>query len=126
MVTYLYLQSNYSTMEITNAALLKAFVQFMISKEGQAYGVENLFVPMPQDLIDLAKKGIAAVTWPVGMTDFVIETDTMLARSTALAAAPRKANLNVEWRGAGRRRQRRTRRALVATRVRQSRRLSAC
>ena len=106
MVTYLYLQSNYSTMEITNAALLKAFVQFMISKEGQSYGLENLFDAMPQELIDLAKLGIASVTWPVNMTDFVFETDYLPARSTALAATPRQANFNLEWRGAGQRRQR--------------------
>eukprot|EP00962_Isochrysis_galbana_P003341 scaffold927_cov135-Isochrysis_galbana.AAC.2 len=77
MVTYIYLEKDWSTKDGETAGLLEAFVRFVISPEGQALAVENLFVPMPQALIDLANSALDAVIFPDDMVRFVRETSTL-------------------------------------------------
>jgi len=77
MVTYIYLEKNLTRIDFETAGLLEAFVKFVISEEGQQLAVENLFVPMPQELIDLANDALDMLTWPADKVTFTRETSTM-------------------------------------------------
>jgi hypothetical protein len=76
MVTYIYLEKDWTAKSPQTAALLLAFVQFIISPEGQALAEENLFVEMPPALVELANKALGMVALPAGMIPFTRETST--------------------------------------------------
>eukprot|EP00962_Isochrysis_galbana_P003342 scaffold927_cov135-Isochrysis_galbana.AAC.3 len=77
MVTYIYLEKDWTAKSPQTAALLYAFVQFIISPEGQALARENLFVEMPAALITLANKALSMVTLPEGTIPFTRESSTL-------------------------------------------------
>jgi phosphate transport system substrate-binding protein len=76
MVTYIYLEKDWTAKSPQTAALLYAFVQFIISAEGQLLAEENQFVEMPPALVALANKALSMVTLPEGTTLFTRETST--------------------------------------------------
>eukprot|EP00967_Tisochrysis_lutea_P132562 scaffold231604_cov31-Tisochrysis_lutea.AAC.2 len=77
MITYIYLEKDWSAKSPETGALLEAFVKFIISDEGQDLAEENLFVRMPSELVALAQKALGMITFPSGMIHFTWETDTL-------------------------------------------------
>jgi ABC-type phosphate transport system substrate-binding protein len=76
MVTYIYLEKDQTAKDPETAGLLEAFVRFVLSEEGQALAVENLFVAMPQELIDLGLAALGLIEVPPNMVRFTRETST--------------------------------------------------
>merc|ERR1740124_1784279 len=64
MISYFYLEQDLSGMDAQTAALLLAFVQFVLSDEGQAKAEENLFVKLPQELQDYNAATLASLVLP--------------------------------------------------------------
>ena len=52
MISYFYLEQDWSSMDPTSAGLLDYFVKFILSAEGQALAVDNMFVGLPQALLN--------------------------------------------------------------------------
>ena len=77
MVTYIYLQKDWTGMEPESAGLLEAFVKFVISDEGQDLAEDNLFIRMPSALLSLANGAIEQVDHPSGRVQFTFETSTL-------------------------------------------------
>ena len=77
MVTYLYLQKDMSAMDADTAAALQAFVEFIMSTEGQELAATFSFVPLAQNVLDYNNATLTTVvTWPTSMVDFTFETST--------------------------------------------------
>ena len=73
MISYFYLEQDLSGMDAQTAALLLAFVQFVLSDEGQAKAEENLFVKLPQELQDYNAATLASLVLPAGYTPLTFE-----------------------------------------------------
>merc|ERR1740124_1758017 len=67
------LEQDLSGMDAQTAALLLAFVQFVLSDEGQAKAEENLFVKLPQELQDYNAATLSSLTLPAGYTALTFE-----------------------------------------------------
>ena len=74
MISYFYLEQDWSSMDPTSAGLLDYFVKFILSAEGQALAVDNMFVGLPQALLDYNTATLSTITKPLGMPTFTTET----------------------------------------------------
>jgi len=61
-------------MDPTSAGLLDYFVKFILSAEGQALAVDNMFVGLPQALLNYNAVTLSTITKPAGMPTFTTET----------------------------------------------------
>ena len=77
MISYFYLEKDLSSVDPETAGLLMYFVNFILSTEGQALAVNNLFVPLPEQLIAYNNFTLASITTPTGMPTFTSEDSTM-------------------------------------------------
>uniref|UniRef100_A0A7S3X0H1 PBP domain-containing protein n=1 Tax=Emiliania huxleyi TaxID=2903 RepID=A0A7S3X0H1_EMIHU len=75
LTTYIYLAKDYTSWPADTAAATKAFVEMVISPDGQKIAEENGFVEMPSALVNLAKQAIQMVQWPDDMVPFTFETE---------------------------------------------------
>lgn len=66
MVTYLYLQKNMSSMDADKAAALRAFVEFILSDEGQDLAETYSFVKLGQSVLTYNENTLNSITWPSG------------------------------------------------------------
>ena len=74
MISYFYLEQDWSSMDPTSAGLLDYFVKFILSAEGQALAVDNMFVGLPQALLDYYNAvTLSTITKPLGMRTFTTE-----------------------------------------------------
>ena len=74
MISYFYLEKDLSSMDAQSAALLMAFVKFVLSAEGQAKAEDNLFVKLPTEMQNFSMNALATLTLPaVGYTELTFE-----------------------------------------------------
>lgn len=74
MVSYFYVGKDLSAMEPDTAALLKAFLEYVLSAEGQGSAEGFSFVKLPQALLDYNKKTMTSVMqFPKTMKPFTFE-----------------------------------------------------
>ena len=73
MISYFYLEKDLSGMDAQSAALLMAFVNFVLSEEGQAMAEEKLFVKLPTKMQDKNTATLASLTLPAGYTALSFE-----------------------------------------------------
>jgi hypothetical protein len=76
MISYFYLEKDLSTMDAQSAALLMAFVNFVLSEEGQAMAEDKLFVKLPTKMQDKNTATLASLTLPAGYTALSVELST--------------------------------------------------
>jgi len=60
-------------MDPDSAALLVAFIQFILSEEGQTMAVANMFSQLPTDLQTYNAATIASLTLPAGSPSYIVE-----------------------------------------------------
>merc|ERR1719149_298310 len=73
MISYFYLEKDLSGMDAQSAALLMAFVNFVLSEEGQAMAEDKLFVKLPTKMQDKNTATLASLTLPAGYTALSFE-----------------------------------------------------
>ena len=66
MISYFYLEKDLSAMDPQTAALLLAFVNFVLSDEGQSKAEDNMFVRLPAALQTYNADTLASLTLPAG------------------------------------------------------------
>merc|ERR550532_1399624 len=66
MFSYLYVQKNMSSAEPGTACLLKAFIEFTLSPEGQALLEGFSFTRVPQQVLDYNAATLQNMTWLPG------------------------------------------------------------
>ena len=76
MISYFYLEKDLSGMDAQSAALLMAFVNFVLSEEGQAMAEDKLFVKLPTKMQDKNTATLASLTLPAGYTALSVELST--------------------------------------------------
>ena len=84
MISYFYLAKDLSAMDAGRAALLLAFVRYILSAEGQALASnsDNMFSVLPQQLIDYNTATLASLVLPAGTPTYLVEPadDTNVGR----------------------------------------------
>jgi len=73
-----YLQKDMSSMNADTAAGLRAFVDYILSDEGQTLAETYAFVKIPQNVQDYNAQTLSNITWPSTYTQFKFETSTMI------------------------------------------------
>ena len=73
MISYFYLEKDLSGMDAQSAALLMAFVKFVLSTEGQAKAEDNLFVKLPAAMQTFSTNALATLTLPTGYAALTFE-----------------------------------------------------
>uniref|UniRef100_A0A7S2BS48 PBP domain-containing protein n=1 Tax=Haptolina brevifila TaxID=156173 RepID=A0A7S2BS48_9EUKA len=73
MISYLYIDKDLSAMEAQTAALLQAFVNFIMGAEGQALVVNSLLVPLPAELLLYNTNTLSSLTMPAGYVPYSFE-----------------------------------------------------
>eukprot|EP00421_Protoceratium_reticulatum_P065861 CAMPEP_0168415874 /NCGR_PEP_ID=MMETSP0228-20121227/30456_1 /TAXON_ID=133427 /ORGANISM="Protoceratium reticulatum, Strain CCCM 535 (=CCMP 1889)" /LENGTH=861 /DNA_ID=CAMNT_0008429695 /DNA_START=195 /DNA_END=2780 /DNA_ORIENTATION=+ len=74
MFSYFYVQNDLSAVSPATAGLLKAFIEFTLSAEGQAMLESFAFTGVPQQVLDYNNATVGGMTWPAGMPTFQFET----------------------------------------------------
>jgi len=74
LFSYFYLQKDMSSMDPQSAGLLKAFVEFAFSDEGQESLKDFHFTPVSAAVKAYNMNTLAGLTWPAGMPTFEFET----------------------------------------------------
>jgi phosphate ABC transporter phosphate-binding protein len=76
MFSYIYIRKDCSKMDPRTAGLLKAFIDYTLSPEGQA-GLESFsFAGVPSHVITKNTNTLGTVAWPTDMVTFEFETST--------------------------------------------------
>jgi hypothetical protein len=76
MFSYIYIRKDCSKMDPRTAGLLKAFIDYTLSPEGQA-GLESFsFAGVPSHVITKNTNTLGTVAWPTDMVTFEFETAT--------------------------------------------------
>ena len=73
MISYFYLEKDLSSMDAQTAALLMAFVKFVLSEEGQAKAEDKLFVKLPAEMQTYNTATLASLTLPAGYAALSVE-----------------------------------------------------
>ena len=73
MISYFYVEQDLSAMEPSTAALLYAFISFILSSEGQSLAEDNLFVGLPQAILDYNAATLATLVMPSGYVALTFE-----------------------------------------------------
>ena len=73
MISYFYLEKDLSGMDAKTAALLMAFVKFVLSEEGQAKAEDKLFVKLPAAMQTYNTATLASLTLPAGYAELSFE-----------------------------------------------------
>jgi ABC-type phosphate transport system substrate-binding protein len=73
MISYFYLEKDLSGMDAKTAALLMAFVKFVLSEEGQAKAEDKLFVKLPAAMQTYNTATLASLTLPAGYAALSVE-----------------------------------------------------
>ena len=102
MVSYFYLNKDLSAMDADTAALLYAFVEMTLSTEGQALAEANLFVKLPQELLDYNTATLSGLTLPSDIRKFTFETATTTQKEVGagLTVISGKRQTYADWRNA--------------------------
>ena len=77
MISYFYLDRNLTAMDPVSAGLLVYFVNFILSEEGQALAEDNMFVRLPETLINYNAVAMGTLITPTGMPTFSTESSTL-------------------------------------------------
>ena len=64
MISYFYLEKDLSAMDAQTAALVVAFIKFVLSAEGQEKAEEKLFVKLPAEMQDYNNDTLNSLTLP--------------------------------------------------------------
>lgn len=84
MISYFYLDQDMAAYDPLSAALVMYFVKFILSEEGQQLAADNLFVKLPEKILDYNAVSLASITLPSNAPTFNTETaSTTLARTGA-------------------------------------------
>lgn len=73
MITYFYINKDLTAMNMDTAALLVAFVRFILGAEGQAMAVDNLFSPLPDAIIAYNNNTLNSLMLPAGTPTYSTE-----------------------------------------------------
>jgi len=73
MISYFYISQDLSALDPGTAGLLLAFVRFILSAEGQAMAVEQLFDPLPTSLIAYNTATLDGLTLPANTPTYTVE-----------------------------------------------------
>lgn len=73
MISYFYLEKDMSSYDPVTAALVMYFVRFILSEEGQSMAQDNMFVKLPQQILDYNTVTLASITTPSTMPAFITE-----------------------------------------------------
>ena len=74
MISYFYVEQDLTAMDPNTAALLYAFISFILSTEGQSLAEDNLFVGLPQAILDYNAATLATLVLPSGYVALTFET----------------------------------------------------
>jgi ABC-type phosphate transport system substrate-binding protein len=87
MMSYLYVNKDLSGMNTDSAALLKAFIDYILSAEGRELSTEYKFVPLPQQVLDYNQVTLnTTMIFPAGMTPFEFEWADKTLKGTGASA----------------------------------------
>ena len=80
MISYFYLEKDLSGMDAQTAALVVAFVKFVLSAEGQEKAEEKLFVKLPAEMQTYNTATLDSLTLPSGYAALSVElvSDTLV------------------------------------------------
>jgi len=85
LISYLYVKQDLSSMNAQTASLLKAFIEYVLSAEGQEMAEEFSFTAVPQKILTYNQQTLNGITWPTGMQTFTFESsDTTIKGGGAL------------------------------------------
>jgi len=76
MISYFYLDQNMGSKDAKTAGLLKSFIEYVLSADGQAALSTFSFTGLPTAILDYNTATIAGITWPSNMQAFTLETST--------------------------------------------------
>lgn len=74
MISYFYLDKSMASYDPVTASLVKYFVEYILSEEGQALAEDNMFVKLPPQILSYNTNSIASITMPIGAPTFITET----------------------------------------------------
>ena len=99
MISYFYLEKDLSGMDAQSAALLMAFVKFVLSEEGQAKAEDNLFVKLPAAMQTFSTNALATLTMPAGYAALSVElaSDTQIEVGAGMSVISGKRREYGEW-----------------------------
>ena len=75
-ISYLYLRVDQSDVGAEKAAVLEAFVKFIVSDACHAFVAQFGFYPVPAEIASLGTAAVDALDMPIGYTPFTFETST--------------------------------------------------
>mmetsp|Transcript_34660 Transcript_34660/g.83733 ORF Transcript_34660/g.83733 Transcript_34660/m.83733 type:complete len:886 (-) Transcript_34660:215-2872(-) len=75
VMSYLYVRKDVSGLNAGTAALLKAFLTFIL-EEGQTLATDFGFRGLPDSVLTKSKEAVGQLTMPTGVTEFTFETST--------------------------------------------------
>ena len=73
MISYFYLEKELSAMDAQSAALVVAFIKFVLSAEGQEKAEEKLFVKLPAEMQTYNTATLDSLTLPAGYAALSVE-----------------------------------------------------
>ena len=99
MISYFYLEKDLSGMDAQSAALLMAFVKFVLSAEGQAKAEDKLFVKLPTKMQTYNTATLASLTLPAGYAALSVElaSDTQIEVGAGMSVISGKRREYGEW-----------------------------
>uniref|UniRef100_A0A7S0NSE7 PBP domain-containing protein n=1 Tax=Calcidiscus leptoporus TaxID=127549 RepID=A0A7S0NSE7_9EUKA len=74
MISYFYLEKDLSYKDADVVSLMMAFVNFVLSAEGQEIAVENKFSILPPSLVAYNDATLASIVTPAGMVSYAFES----------------------------------------------------
>mmetsp|Transcript_3934 Transcript_3934/g.8772 ORF Transcript_3934/g.8772 Transcript_3934/m.8772 type:complete len:894 (-) Transcript_3934:447-3128(-) len=76
VMSYLYVRQELSAMNPGTASLLRAFLNMILSEEGQELATGFGFAGLPSTVLEKSKAAVGQLTMPAGVTEFTFETGT--------------------------------------------------
>lgn len=100
LVSYLYVKSDLSLMSAETGMLLKGFIEYVLSTEGQEMVKDFSFTPVPKKILDYNKVTLGGITWPRDMKTLSFESSGTTRKGdgalTTVISGKRKSYAEVE------------------------------
>ena len=99
MISYFYLEKDLSGMDAQTAALVVAFIKFVLSAEGQEKAEEKLFVKLPTEMQTYNTATLDSLTLPAGYAALSVElgSDTLIEVGAGMNVLSGKRRDYGEW-----------------------------
>ena len=99
MISYFYLEKDLSAMDAQTAALVVAFIKFVLSAEGQEKAEEKLFVKLPAEMQTYNTATLDSLTLPAGYAALSVElgSETLIEVGAGMNVLSGKRRDYGEW-----------------------------